>query len=58
MIRRLIMLALGCDHGGYELKQEIKRYLDNHDIPYLDWERIQQYQQIILNMPKWYVRLY
>lgn len=30
------MLALGCDHGGYELKQEIKRYLDNHDIPYLD----------------------
>lgn len=52
------MLALGCDHGGYELKQEIKRYLDNHDIPYLDWERIQQYQQIILNMPKWYVRLY
>lgn len=30
------MLALGCDHGGYELKQEIKRYLDNHDISYLD----------------------
>ena len=22
------MLALGCDHGGYELKLEIKKYLD------------------------------
>ena len=22
------MLALGCDHGGYELKLEIKKYPD------------------------------
>ena len=26
------MIALGCDHGGYELKQEIKKYLDENGI--------------------------
>ena len=25
------MIALGCDHGGYELKQEIKKYLDERE---------------------------
>lgn len=30
------MLALGCDHGGYELKQEIINYLENRNIEYLD----------------------
>ena len=28
------MLALGCDHGGYELKLEIKKYLDEKGIEY------------------------
>ncbi len=28
------MLALGCDHGGYELMQEIIKYLDKKNIPY------------------------
>ena len=28
------MIALGCDHGGYELKQEIKKYLDEKEISY------------------------
>ena len=28
------MIALGCDHGGYELKQEIKKYLDEKGIEY------------------------
>ena len=23
------MLALGCDHGGYELMQEVKKHLEN-----------------------------
>ena len=31
------MIALGCDHGGYELKQEIKKYLEEKKIPYKDF---------------------
>ena len=31
------MIALGCDHGGYELKQEIIKYLEEKGIPYKDF---------------------
>ena len=32
------MIALGCDHGGYELKQEIIKYLGGeHNIEYQDF---------------------
>ena len=31
------MLALGCDHCGFELKQEIIGYLEEHKIPYKDF---------------------
>lgn len=31
------MIALGCDHGGYELKQEIEKYLDEKGIEYKDF---------------------
>lgn len=31
------MLAIGCDHGGYELKGEIQKYLENRGIEYLDF---------------------
>ena len=31
------MIALGCDHGGYELKQEIKKHLDEQNISYIDY---------------------
>lgn len=30
------MIALGSDHGGYELKEAIKSYLESEKIPYKD----------------------
>lgn len=31
------MLAIGCDHGGFELKQEIIKYLAEKNISYKDF---------------------
>lgn len=31
------MLALGCDHGGYPLKEHLKTWLDERHIPYRDF---------------------
>ncbi len=31
------MIAIGSDHGGYDLKQEIIRYLEEHNIEYKDF---------------------
>ena len=31
------MIALGCDHGGYPLMQEVKKYLDEKGIAYHDF---------------------
>lgn len=30
------MIAIGSDHGGFKLKEEIKRYLDEKEIDYMD----------------------
>ena len=30
------MIALGCDHGGYDLKQKVIQYLEGKNIPYED----------------------
>lgn len=31
------MIAIGCDHGGYELKQEIIEYLKSNNLEYKDY---------------------
>ena len=31
------MIALGSDHGGYKLKEEVKKYLDEIGIKYKDF---------------------
>lgn len=31
------MVAIGCDHGGYELKLEIIKYLEDNNIPFKDY---------------------
>jgi len=31
------MIALACDHGGYELMQEVKAYLDERGLAYKDF---------------------
>jgi ribose 5-phosphate isomerase B len=36
-IRRLVMLAIGSDHGGYEMKEAIIEYLDREKIAYRDF---------------------
>ena len=33
----LIMIALGSDHGGFELKQAIKEFFTQHNIEFLDF---------------------
>ena len=30
------MIALGCDHGGYELMQEVKKHLEERGLEYKD----------------------
>ena len=32
-----MMIAIGADHGGYKLKEEIKKYLEEKEIDYKDF---------------------
>lgn len=31
------MIAIGCDHGGYELKEKVVAYLKEHNLEYKDF---------------------
>lgn len=31
------MIALGADHGGFKMKEEIKKYFEENDIEYKDY---------------------
>lgn len=31
------MIALGCDHGGYEIKEAVKAFLKEKGIPFIDF---------------------
>ena len=31
------MIAIGCDHGGYELKQEVMKHLEERGVEYKDY---------------------
>ena len=46
------MIALGCDHGGYELKQEIIKYLEENNLEYKILDVTVQILRIIRSMPK------
>ena len=46
------MIALGCDHGGYELMQEVKAYLDKQGLEYQDFGCYSNEQLIIRFTPE------
>ena len=36
------MIAIGADHGGYKLKEEIKKYLEEKEIEYKDFGTVNE----------------
>ena len=43
------MLAIGCDHGGFELKEEILKHLKERGIEYYDFGI---YENVSVNYPE------
>lgn len=31
------MIAIACDHAAYELKEEVKKFLEERELPYMDF---------------------
>ena len=53
------MIALGCDHGGYELKQEVIKYLEAHGLDLIKiMAHIPQIPVTIRTMPGQWQRLF
>ena len=57
------MIALGADHGGYKLKEEIKRYFDENDIQYIEkdnhlWIKSYEYDTDISKIVSDAIKLY
>ena len=50
------MIAIGCDHGGFALKQEIMAYLDKNGYEYKDLDVTAKQALTILSMRRKYVR--
>ena len=36
------MIAIASDHGGYDLKERVKKYLEENNIPFQDFWMRQQ----------------
>ena len=32
------MIAIASDHGGYDLKEKVKKYLEENNIPFQDFD--------------------
>ena len=52
------MIGLGCDHGGYELMQEVKKHLEERGLEYEDFGCYSRESQIIRFMPAGWERPY
>ena len=47
-----MMIAIGSDHAGFPLKQEIKQFLDEQGVEYLDVGALSRFPAIIPTLPR------
>ena len=45
------MIAIASDHGGYDLKERVKKYLEEKNIPYQDMGSDMQRQGLWQTVP-------
>ena len=51
------MIALGCDHGGFDLMQEVMAHLDQRGIEYKNFGTFVKESVIIRSMQDWWQML-